>query len=105
MPRKANLINKPSVAGQYSSKVYWSNGEEELTVRIRAKSLGKTISRYIRDLVMLDMAINSKPQPHTPAELPPGFNPDENLVFFKPGELEKQEEGLTNEELKKLLEE
>lgn len=99
------------MANQISSKVYWSNTNEELAIRIRAKTLGKTVSRHLRDLAMQDLyqsgshlnklngvneeIVNPSPSPIIPHD----------ATFFQPGELEnlKEKEDLENEEINKLL--
>lgn len=98
----------------YSIKTYLKSGTELETVKIRAATLGLTLSTYVRDLIIRDLATVSrihegtmeyKPFDANPApELPPSFNP--NKPFFTPEELEaaKTEVEDKEEEIRKLLE-
>lgn len=99
----------------YSIKTYLKSSMEIEMVKLRAAELGLTLSTYMRDLIMRDLATVSRVQggvleykpfnsdPPAP-ELPASFNPDK--PFFTPEELEaaKTEVEDKEEEIRKLLE-
>jgi len=84
MPRKLRAL--PTNNPQYAAKIYFANGEEAMMVRSRVILLNKSMSGYIRDLIMADLVMARAqtliPPPSSPA-LPPGYKPGDEITFFE----------------------